>query len=238
MSAGVASPGDFGTRKNHSLHSSGVHIQPNGFIVNTNFSVHPNNFSSLMLFGLSFSHYALMYWANIVLARHLAIDAFDDYSVAVSIVTLLSTLATLGLEKYALRLISLYIERKNWSRLRGFWLFSLRIIVLFSFFLLGLLGVGLERILALQDADFHIAIVIYAGFLPVIALCLFVTEVITVYGKQVQALALYRVFLPTMFLLLLSGLHHFQLGLTAVSAVLCFGAAWCLTLILMLIRIA
>ena len=190
-----------------------------------------------MLFGLSLSHYALMYWANIVLARHLAIDAFDDYNVAVSIVTLLSTLATLGLEKHALRLISLYIERENWSHLRGFWLFSLRIIVLFSLLLLGLLGVGLESILALQDADFHIAIVIYAGFLPVIALCLFLTEVITVYGKQMLGLALYRVFLPAIFLLLLSGLHHFQLGLTAVSAVLCFGAAWCLTLIMMLITV-
>jgi O-antigen/teichoic acid export membrane protein len=86
-----------------------------------------------MLFGLSLSHYALMYWANIFLARHLAIDAFDDYSVAVSIVTLLSTLATLGLEKYALRLVSLYIERENWPRLRGFWLFSLRAIVLSAY---------------------------------------------------------------------------------------------------------
>jgi len=147
-----------------------------------------------MLFGLSLSHYALMYLANIFLARHLAIDAFDDYSVAVSIVTLLSTLATLGLEKYALRLISLYIERENWPRLRGFWVFSLRAIVLFSILLLGLLGLGLESILALQGSDFHIAIVIYAGFLPVIALCLFLTEVITVYGKQILALALYRFF--------------------------------------------
>jgi O-antigen/teichoic acid export membrane protein len=190
-----------------------------------------------MLFGLSLSHYALMYWANIFLARHLAIDAFDDYSVAVSIVTLLSTLATLGLEKYGLRLISLYIERESWARLRGFWLFSLRIIVLFSLLLLGMLGLGLKSILALQDSDFHIAIVVYAGFLPVIALCLFLTEVITVYGKQIHALALYRFFLPTVFLLLIIGLNVFKLGVTAVSAVLCFGVAWCLTLILMLVMV-
>ncbi len=205
--------------------------------MNPNFSVQPNNFSSLMLFGLSLSNYALMYWAHTFLARHLATDAFHVYSVAVSIVNLLSTLATLGLEKYALRLVSLYIERENWPRLRGFWLFSLCAIVLFSISLLGLLGLGLESILALQDADFHIAIAIYAGFLPVIALCLFLTEVITVYGKQVQALALYRLFLPAVFLLLISGVHQFQLGMTAVSAVLCFGAAWCLTLILMLITV-
>ena len=190
-----------------------------------------------MLFGLSLSNYGLMYWANIFLARHLAIDAFDDYSVAVSMVTLLSTLATLGLEKYALRLIALYIERENWPRLRGFWLFSLRTIVLFSVLLLGVLGLGLESFLSFQNADFHIAIVIYAGFLPVIALCLFLTEVITVYGMQIMALVLYRLFLPAVFLLLIIRLDDFKLEVTAVSAVLCFGAAWCLTLILMLITV-
>jgi hypothetical protein len=59
----------------------------------------------------------------------------------------------------------------------------------------------------------------------------------TVYGKQIQALALYRFFLPTVFLLLISGVRYFQLGMTAVSAVLCFGMAWCLTLILMLLTV-
>ncbi|MGR9013111.1 MAG: lipopolysaccharide biosynthesis protein [Gammaproteobacteria bacterium] len=203
--------------------------------MNPNFSVQANNFSSMMLFGLSLCNYGLMYWANIFLARHLAVDAFGDFSVAISIVTLLSTLATMGLEKYALRLIALYIERKNWPRLRGFLRFSLRAIFLLSILLMGLLSLGLESLLVLQNADFHIAIVIYAGFLPVIALCLFLIEVITVYGVQILALALYRFFLPAVFLLLIIGLSYFQLEVTAVSAVLCFGAAWCLTLILMII---
>lgn len=175
-----------------------------------------------------------MYLANIFLARQLSVDAFDDYSVAISIVTLLSTLATLGLEKYALRLIALYIERENWSRLRGFWRFSLRAIFFFSLLLLGVLSLGLEAFLAFYDADFHIAIVIYSGFLPMIALCLFLIEVLTVYGLQILALALYRFFLPALFLLLLIGLKRFQSEVTAVSAVLCFGTAWCVTLMLVL----
>jgi len=139
----------------------------------------------------------------------------------------------LGLEKYALRLIALYIERENWSRLRGFWLFSLKTIFFFSLLLLGVLSLGLESFLAMYDADFHIAIVIYSGFLPVIALCLFLTEVVTVYGLQILALALYRFFLPGLFLLLIVSLKRFQIEVTAVSAVLCFGTAWCVTLILM-----
>jgi O-antigen/teichoic acid export membrane protein len=50
-------------------------------------------------------------------------------------------------------------------------------------------------------------------------------------------LALYRVFLPAVFLLLITGMHYLQFGMTAVSVVLCFGVAWCLTLILMLITV-
>ncbi|MGZ0076804.1 lipopolysaccharide biosynthesis protein [Methylomonas sp. YC3] len=201
--------------------------------MNSNFSIHPNNFSSLMLFGLSLVNYALLYWANILLARHLPIDAFDDYSVATSVVALLSTLATLGLEKYALRQIALCIERENWPRLRGFWKFSQRTILLFSILLVGLLSVGLEALLVWKNTDLHIAIVIYAGFLPVIALCMFLIEVITVFGAQILSLVLYRFFLPAMFLLLLLSLDDLRIELTAISAVLCFGAAWCLTLLLM-----
>jgi len=55
------------------------------------------------MFVLALANYSLMYAANILLARSLTVDDFDDYSVALSIVTMLSTLATLGLEKYALR---------------------------------------------------------------------------------------------------------------------------------------
>ncbi len=186
-----------------------------------------------MLFGLSLCNYALMYWANIFLARHLTIDAFDDYSVAISIVTLLSTLATLGLEKYALRIIALYMERENWPRLRGFWQFSISAIILFSFLLMGVLGLGLEAFLAWHKADFHIAIVIYACFLPIIALCYFFIEAISVYGFQVLALALYRFIVPGLFLLLVTRLNDFHFEITAVSAVLCLGVAWCVTLVLM-----
>jgi len=203
--------------------------------LNTNFSVQPKNFSSMMLFGLSLTNYMMMYWASIFLARHLDIGAFGDYSVAMSVITLLSTLATLGLEKYALRVVSLYIERKNWPRLRGFWQFSLRTIVLFSILLMGLLSLWLGIFSPLHKTDYHMVTIVYSGFLPVIAVCLFLVEVITVYGVQILAFALYRFFLPATFLLLITGLTIFQSELTAVSAVLCFGIAWCLTLVLMII---
>ena len=102
--------------------------------------LHPNNFRSLLMFALALANYALMYVANILLARSLTVDDFDDYSVALSIVTMLSTLATLGLEKYALRAVALFRDRQDWPKFRGFWLFSLRTISGFSLILVALLS--------------------------------------------------------------------------------------------------
>lgn len=188
-----------------------------------------------MLFALSLCNYALMYWAHIFLARHLSINAFDDFSVAVSVVTLLSTLATLGLEKYALRLVALYIERKNWPRLRGFWQFSFRTILLFSFVLMGITSVCLAIVMPWHSAESHTAILIYTLFLPAIALSLYLIEAITVLGAQILALALYRFVLPGVFLLLIMALNDIQPGLSAEIVMICFGSAWVLTLMLMLI---
>lgn len=189
----------------------------------------PTNFRSLFLFALTLGNYALMYLANIVLARSLSIGDFDDYSVALSIVTMLSTLATLGLEKYALRGIALFRERQDWRKFRGFWLFSLKIIIAFSVLLVGLLSFSLEIILAVQHADYHIAIVIFAGFLPIIAITLFLVEVLSAQGAHLLGFSLYRLFLPLMYLLLITGYSSSHIPLTASTAVLCFGGAWTLT---------
>jgi O-antigen/teichoic acid export membrane protein len=189
----------------------------------------PTNFRSLFLFALTLGNYALMYLANIVLARSLSISDFDDYSVALSIVTMLSTLATLGLEKYALRGIALFRERQDWRKFRGFWLFSLRLISVFSVLLVGLLSFSLEIILAVQQADYHIAIIIYAGFLPIIAITLFLVEILSAQGAHLLGFSLYRLFLPLIYLLLITGYSASHLAFTASTAVLCFGTAWTIT---------
>jgi O-antigen/teichoic acid export membrane protein len=181
------------------------------------------------MFALALANYALMYIANILLARSLTVDDFDDYSVALSIVTMLSTLATLGLEKYALRAVALFRDRQDWPKFRGFWLFSLRTISGFSLILVALLGFVLEAILAIHHADYHIAIVIYACFLPIKAMTLFLVEVIAAHGAQILSMAIYRLFLPLAYVLLIIGLSFSSLPLNALTAVLCFGSAWVLT---------
>jgi O-antigen/teichoic acid export membrane protein len=197
---------------------------------NSSLDLHPNNFRSLLIFVFTLTNYALMYAINILLARSLTINDFDDYSVALSIVTMLSTLATLGLEKYALRAVALFRDRQDWSKFRGFWLFSLRSISSFSLLLVALLTIGLEAILAIHQEDYHIAIIVYAAFLPVLAITLFLVEFIAAHGAHLLAMAIYRLFLPLIYLLLVIGLLFSPLPLSALTAVLCFGCAWILTL--------
>ena len=82
-------------------------------IQNHPLDLHPNNLRSLLMFMLALTNYALMYVANILLARSLTVDDFDDYSVALSIVTMLSTLATLGLENMPCVLSHCFVTGKT-----------------------------------------------------------------------------------------------------------------------------
>lgn len=187
---------------------------------------HPNSFNSVLLFMLALSNYALMYGANILLARALNVGEFDDYNVALSTVTILSTLATLGLEKYALRAVPLFRERQYWRRYRGFWLFSLRTITAFSVLLTLILGVSLEAILAFYGTDYHFAIVVYAGFLPIIAVTLFLVEFQAAHGAYLFSVAVYRLLLPIIYLIVLLGIAISLARLSALIAVSCYGIAW------------
>lgn len=187
---------------------------------------HPNFYHSVLLFLLALANYALIYGANIMLARTLNVGEFDDYSVAISTVTILSTLATLGIEKYALRAIPVFRERQDWRRFRSFWLFSLRTILAFSVVLALLLIFVLESILAFYHSDYHIAIVVYAGFLPVIAVSHYLVEFLAAHRAFVLSVTIYRFLLPFLYLFFLIVISISLAKLSALIAVICYGMAW------------
>ena len=201
--------------------------------MNINFEWQPSSYRALLLFLFSLVSYGLMYVTNIILAKTLTVDEFDDYSVSLSVVTLLSTIGALGLEKYALRAIAVFNERQDWQKFRGFWLFSIRVIIGFSLFLFAILGIGLESLLAFYQADYHIAIVIYAGFLPVIITALFLVEVSSALGKYISAFAVYRLLLPLIYLSFIYLLTLRKLPLSAIVAVLSYGFAWIIVLMVL-----
>jgi O-antigen/teichoic acid export membrane protein len=199
---------------------------------NFRINLHIKNFRSLLLVLFALANYAIMYVAHILLARSLTVDDFGDYSVAISIVTILSTLATLGLEKYALRVVALFSDHKDWSAYRGYWLFSLRTIFCLSVLLAILLGLGMEVVSVARHMIYHFAIIIYAGFLPIIATTLFLVEYISAHGAFLLSMAVYRFFLPLVYVLILFAISLSTFALSAKLAVLSFGFAWFLALVL------
>jgi O-antigen/teichoic acid export membrane protein len=194
----------------------------------------PDFHHSILLFFLALANYVLMYGANVMLAHALDIEEFVDYTVAVSTVTMLSTFATLGLEKYALQAFPLFRERQDWRRYLGFWRFSLRTILGFALFLTVALGVSLESILAIHGADYHIAIVVYAGFLPVIGVGLYLVEFQAAHGAYLLSVTIYRLLLPVLYLFFLIGVSVSLARLSALIAVSCYGVAWTVVSLLML----
>ncbi|MGR8941146.1 MAG: lipopolysaccharide biosynthesis protein [Gammaproteobacteria bacterium] len=190
---------------------------------------------SLSLFLLTLANYGLMYAANILLARELDVEAFDDYSVAVSVVTMMSTFATLGLEKYALRAIALFRERQDWPAYRGYWLFSLLTIAGLSLFLIVLIGIALElmRTHTLYDTGLHIAIILYSCYLPFITVSLFLVEILAVHGAFLISVSIYRFFLPAVYLLALTLLLASPITPSAEAAVICLGTSWTLAFLIL-----
>ncbi|MGZ8096061.1 MAG: lipopolysaccharide biosynthesis protein [Methylosarcina sp.] len=198
------------------------------------FRLNPNFYHAVLLFLLALANYILMYGANITLARALNVREFDDYNVAISTVTMLSTLATLGLEKYALRAFPIFREREDWRRYRGFWLFSMRTISGFGLFLTLALGLSLDSIWTYYGSNYHISIVVYVGFLPIIGVSLYLVEFQAAHGAYLLSVAIYRLLLPTLYLFFLIGISISLARLSALIAVSCYGMAWLVISLLML----
>ena len=175
------------------------------------------------------ANYALLYVTSILLARTLSVPDFDDYNVAVSSVLVLTSLATLGLEKYALRCLPAWQNHQDWARSKGFVLFARKLILFTSVVLVILFCLTLELTLSLRGKPYHLAIVIVALFLPATAMFQFILEVAAAYGGQVKGVATYRLLFPAL-LFALNAAVWILLAASGVSAAFCYGAAWILAI--------
>ena len=197
----------------------------------TEFLLRTSHSPALSLCALALGNFLLFYVTNIALARRLPLRDFDDYSVAVSMVTVLSTIATLGLEKYALRCIPVYRERADWGHALGYWRFSMGIVVACSVLLIVVVSASLEIVLVSRRADTHAAVLVLTGFLPIISVVLLLVEIATATGAQIQAVVIYRFLLPASFFILVHLSYLFGAVSTAIGVAICYGLAWLLALI-------
>jgi O-antigen/teichoic acid export membrane protein len=99
------------------------------------------------IFGLKVAYSGLNFVLGVILARLLGVTGFGAYSYALAWMSLLNTLAVLGLDTLLVREIAAYHAQSEWGRMRGLLRWTSGI-VLCAAFSLALLAATLTRLLA------------------------------------------------------------------------------------------
>lgn len=188
-----------------------------------------------VLSGLSIIQYLLFFGVSAFLARRLSVEDFDDYNVAVSSILILSTLATLGLEKFALQCLPQYQVRGDWHGVAGFMRFGILIVFGVSFLLIAISFLIYHSALGARVEREHIEIIVMLLQLPLVGWFLFYLEVATARGQLLVSAALHRLGVP----LTIVGLNSLMFWLLdehdALTAVVCYGGGWAINLLFLAI---
>ena len=189
---------------------------------------------ALQLCCLAAVNYLLFYGLGIFLARTLGVAGFGSYNVAVATIIMLASLATLGLEKFSLRVFPSYIEQGDWSYARGFARFSSLIIFAVSSLAAILWVAGNWRSYDVFHTYPLAAAGLVVAFVTSMALVMFLVEMLSAGGRPVLATLVYRLFLPLSVVSLIGAVTLLGGGLTVRRAVICYGFSWVLSLSLIL----
>jgi O-antigen/teichoic acid export membrane protein len=185
---------------------------------------------ALQLCLLAGANYLLFYGLGVFLARTIGVTEFGRYSVAVATFTMLASVSTLGLEKFALSAFPGYVQQARWDYARGFARFSLLIILAVSAFAALAFAVGKWWSYIAFRTDPVLNISLFVTFVSCMSLFMFLVELLSANGNAVRATVFYRLLLPLGVVILAGAVHLLGDGLTARKAVLCYGASWMLCL--------
>ena len=190
----------------------------------------------MKLAAMAFAGQGITYLLTMVLARQLGVDGFEAYVVASAAFILMVAFAPLGIEKYTLRLLPALLARGDWGAARAFLRHGLRRTLQVSL----IIGLAVSA-WAWWARDFssmtRMAIVVSCLALPAGALFHYGVEVLSAVGREMRALALFRVAVPGMTFVCVSALLASPLALSGPMAVACWGVAWSLALAMMAFEI-
>ena len=192
-----------------------------------------NTKKALGLCALSFINWVLFYGLGVFLARELGVGGFKAYSVAIATLTLLASFATLGLEKYAVRVLPALYEREDWAHARGFTIFSRNLVMGVSLGVVAVFGV-VATIRTMTDMDGPQSTTVLAVlFLPIVVGGSFLLEVLAANGEVMRATIVYRFLLPAAALLSMGAIWASPRPLTALAAVGCYCLAWLISFLVL-----
>ena len=172
------------------------------------------------------------YGLAVVLARTLAVDAFETYAVVSAAFVLMVTLVLQGLDKYTLQLLPAMAERAEWGAVRVYLAFVTRRTLVASLLLGAAVAVWAWWLSGLPLAARQ-ALLVCGLSLPAGALVHFAHEALTALGHAFTATAIFRIAVPVMALALFGLLAIGATQASAAVAVGSWGLAWGVALVLM-----
>lgn len=198
-------------------------------------SIHPQKAHDYAIFVTfaAFVGYALTLGMNAVAAHILPANSFGEFSSAIAMVGIICTCATLGMEKYALRLLPEYILAKDFKNVKGYIFFGIAICVLVGIAIsLGALFFY-DRFKSHQQNLSVLSQMLW--FVPAIAIFLFLLEITTTFGSIVWSTTIYRIIFPFLALGTMLALPWISASPTISEAINLYGFSWVAALVLMTI---
>lgn len=179
--------------------------------------------------------YGLTCLLNIVAARILPASEYGAFSAAIAIVAIICTVATLGLEKCALRILPEYLSLAKQDKTRGYIIFGVVICVLFgalcavgAFVLYDTTRVHDENLAALSQM---------LWFVPAITLFMFALEVSTSLGSWMASTLIYRLLVPAGATAAIAILALFESKPSLSATIDWYGTTWIISLVVLVVII-
>ena len=191
--------------------------------------------SRVFVTALSFLSYGILIVASGLLGRILGAKEFGIYSTAVAVCMLITTGATLGLEKLALLELPIYFRTQDWKRARGYLFFSITVIAATSVVLGFIIYAAVWFMMNPNESDTYLHyLLVMVFFLPVITMFMFLLEVCTACEKFISSTLVYRVVVSGALLLGVVIWTRVTTSFSVKDAILIYGFTWVIGLVLML----
>ena len=88
---------------------------------------------NIILLSILYAGFIAQYAVNIVLTRNLDLDGLGDFNVAVSVATICSVVFLLGGDSGLNRFIPIYLENKDYKKIKGYIVYYLKLTLIISF---------------------------------------------------------------------------------------------------------
>lgn len=183
------------------------------------------------LAAIAFTGHGVIFLINLILARNLSVDEYENYVVAVAIFLLILAITSQGLDKYAIRMMPAKFARQHHGHAAHYFVFSITRLIIGSV-VVAALTLLWAREMREYSPDAMKAIHYSLVALPLGALTYYLCAVISATGDCVRAAAVTYLIVPVLTLAFIGVALLTGFPQTGGMGILCWLIAWCFGLAL------